>query len=368
MSDLLTMFSARDKLTRRRFLKTLGVSASMIAAFELARPGLRLVRAEPEFTIAMTGGTWAEVVRKSFIEPNEFEKRFKVSVAYSYQSEPVAASKILAQCGRPPFSVSNHDMADATLLASAGCIAGYDLNLVPNYKFASEVLTLQDRQIGPYFASAVMPVWGLVWNTKLAKKPASYRDMWSASYKGKVGVPAYDWQGMIWLHAINKLNGGDEDNITPGIQAVAELVKKNDAIIVQNVDHAIKSFQSEEIVIAPFWNGRTFAMQNRGLPVAIEYVENASSSGIGFVIARGTAFPEVAQRFVNETLDGRNQLGMSRVFLYPPADRRVKLPSELERLAVPERALRRFVRLDWKKVSEHRSDYLERWNKEVLRS
>ena len=35
-------------------------------------------------------------------------------------------------------------------------------------------------------------------------------------------------------------------------EAVAELVQKNDAIIMENVDQGMKLFQREEIVMAPF--------------------------------------------------------------------------------------------------------------------
>jgi ABC-type thiamine transport system substrate-binding protein len=75
---------------------------------------------------------------------------------------------------------------------------------------------------------------------------------------------------------------------------------------------------------------------------------------------------DLAQRFVNETLDEKNQIEMTRLFKYPPASRKAKLPPELERVRVPEKELSQTVRLDWKKINDHRSAHLDRWNKEVL--
>ena len=49
-----------------------------------------------------------------------------------------------------------------------------------------------------------------------------------------------------------------------------------------------------------------------------------------------------------------------------PASRKAKLPPELERVRVPEKELSQAARLDWKKINDHRSAYLDRWNKEVL--
>jgi putative spermidine/putrescine transport system substrate-binding protein len=171
---------------------------------------------------------------------------------------------------------------------------------------------------------------------------------------------------MYWLHAVNKLFGGDEDNVSPGMQAVAELVKKNQAIIVENVDHGIKLFQREEVIIMPFWSGRTFALQDGGQPAAIEYVENSVPVLTGFVITKGSAFKELANRFINNTLDPELQLEWTRRFRYPPTNRKAKLPLDLERVRIPDAALERMARLDWKRINDRRAAYLERWNKEVL--
>jgi putative spermidine/putrescine transport system substrate-binding protein len=350
------------KLPRRRFIQGVGVLTGGVIGIGPARP----LSAEEEFTIAVTGGAYGDAIRSNFVKASDFEKQFNVSVAYSNELMSVTAAKILANCGHPIFSVADQPQAEAVLLADGGCIAGYSQDLVPNYKDIHPSLTLTDSKIGPYYASYSMVIIGLTWNTKLAKRPTSYKDIWSASYKGKVGVPAYGWYGMYWLHAINKLFGGNEDNITPGLQAVADLVKKNDAVIIDNADHGANLFQREEILIAPFASGRTFVLQEKGVPLDFEYVTNSIALGAGFVIVNGTAFPEIAQRFVNRTLEGEYQLGIARVFKYPPTNRTIQMPPDLDRIRVPDGKLDEAAHLDWKRINNHRSEYLERWNKEVL--
>ena len=64
--------------------------------------------------------------------------------------------------------------------------------------------------------------------------------------------------------------------------------------------------------------------------------------------------------------DAKNQLEMTRLFKYPPASKKAKLPPDLERVRVPDRDLAHAVKLDWKKINDFRSAYLDRWNKEVL--
>src|SRR5437867_5148907 len=293
-------------ITRRRFVQVAGAAAILAAEGGLGRPAV----AEDRFTIASTGGSWGDGIKSSFVVKTEFDKRHKVAVAYANQLESVAASKILANCGTPIFSVSTHGQAEAMLLADGGCVLPYNLDVVQNFKDIPPTLTLERPGFGPYYGAYVFLMWALTWNTKLAKKPTSYKDLWSKEYKGKIAIPAYGWYGVYWLHAVNKVFGGSEENVAPGMGALAELVQKNDAIIMENVDHGMKLFQREEIVMAPFWNGRTFALQDSGTPVAIEYVDNAIALGAGFVNVKGTALAEAAHGFVNETLDAKNQLEM----------------------------------------------------------
>ena len=212
-----------------------------------------------------------------------------------------------------------------------------------------------------------LPLISITYNTKLIAKPGSWQDLWSDRLKGKVGIPDFGWYGQTWLHAINKQLGGSEADVSRGIEAVADLVKKNGAIVIRNQEQAIKAFSDEQIVAMPYWNGRTFALQASGIPVAMEYVPSTIQLRNGFVIAKNTPFKDAANQFVNNTLDGSLQLEMSRLFFYPPANSKAKLPPDQEHYAPPPAVFERVVNLDWGKINSGRVEVLDRWNREVLR-
>ena len=212
-----------------------------------------------------------------------------------------------------------------------------------------------------------MIVMGLVYNTKrVTARPTSFMDLGSAKYKGKIAIPAYGWVGIQWLHALNQSLGGNPDNIDPGMKAIAELVKKNDAIIMENTDVTLKAFTREEIWMMPFWNGRCFSLQAEGVPVDIVYPKGSLQVGNGFPILKGTKFERLAQQFVNITLDAEFQLEMTRRFRYPPSNRKAKLPPEMAHYALKEADLKAMMPLDFQKMNQHRAAYLARWNREVL--
>lgn len=346
-------------LSRRTALKALGGSA--LAGF---LPGVSALAqqggAARPFTWAGTGGTWGETLKSVFVDPF-FAGRSGSKPVHSAQLESVAAAKILASCGNAPYDVSNGPQADYSMLNGASCLEPYDPTIVT----ALPDIFAEAKE-GDYYAAFNILLFGMTWNTKEATKPTSWDDLGLAKYKGKVGIPAYGWYGMTWLHAVNKQLGGTEDNITPGMNAVAELVKKNNAVVVENADHGTRLMDSGEIAIMPYWNGRTVRLQEAKIPAAFEIVPGTVLVGSGYSITKGTPYLKEAQAFVQSTLDPERQLAFTKWSKYPPANKKIKLPPELDMVAIPPGALEKTAKLDWKKVNDYRSPYLERWNKEVL--
>lgn len=348
------------KSTRRDVLKYLGAApvGAALAGMGLSPPAQG---DEAQFVWAGTGGTWGENINKFFIQESGFASKSRMKIVHSAQLESVAASKILASCKKGAYDVSSGSQVDYIMLNGAGCLEQYDPAIVTNLKDIYE-----QGRLGNYYAAWCLSLFGLTWNTKEASKPASFQDLWSAKYKGRVGVPAYGWYGMLWLHAVNKLNGGTEDNISPGIQAVSDLVKKNNAIILENADHGTKVMSRGEVVIMPYLNGRTYRMIEAGVPCQFEFVKGMVPIGNGFSIVGGTTNPAAAQQFINHTLDPELQIRFAQWAKYPPTNRKAVLPRDLEFIRIPDGTLEQASQLDWKKINDHRAEYLNRWNREVL--
>lgn len=353
----------RTKALSRR--QALCYSAAALALCEFG--GMPSAYAETAFTLGATGGTWGDGIRKSFIEIPQLDKKLDLKFSYLNAPTSVLVSRLLAQPNNPPFTVGDLLDVEHFMAADAGAIRDYDLDIVRNYAdiFPS---ARQPARAGlkNWCASMTMPLISVTYNTKLTKKPTSWQDLWSKELKGKVGIPDFGWYGQTWLHAINKQLGGDEADISKGIAAIADLVKQNGAVVIKNQEQAIKAFSDEQIVAMPYWNGRTFALQASGVPVDMAYVPGTIQLHNGMVIAKNTAFVEAANQFVNNTLDPELQLEMSRLFFYPPANSKAKLPENMAHYAAPAAALEQVVALDWAKINAGRVTALDHWNREVL--
>ncbi len=353
-----------DSLSRRGFNRLLGMAGAAVAAMEA---GISPAFADDRFIMASTGGSWGDALADCFVRRPEFESRNNVRVTYSHQLESVAASKVMGATTDAPFTVTSHSPADAVLMAAGDKLQAYDPRIVPHY---ADIHPSACQPAGygmeAWFASINISIFGLAWNTRLARRPESWQDLWKAEYRNKIAIPAYGWYGMHWLNALNRSLGGTEADVGPALQAVSDLVRKNGAVICQNADHGMRLLQQEEVVMMPYMNGRTYALRDGGATVDIAYVPGSYQGGTGFVIPKTTRFPELANRFVNNTLAPELQVELTRRLKYAPSNRRAEIPADLQRYVPPPSAFEQLVALDWKAISDRRAANLERWNREIL--
>lgn len=347
------------RLSRRDFL----MSAAAAAAGSVFVPGT--AHAAEAFVIHGEGGSWGETQQNVFVRPFAELHKDREFIYASEAASGVVLSKVLLSCGAPEFSVANINTNLGPIIENASCNDVLDPSIVTNLANTAEIAKLKNANGDTYFASSILMVMGLAWNTKEATKPTSWEDMLKPEYKGRIGVPDFAYLGQTWMPALSHHLGGDDTDMAAALDMIEELVKKNDAILIQNTDQAMKLFESEEIVMAPFWNGRTFAMQQRGLPIAMEVVKHSAFNGDGYIPMLNGAGREIAQQFINFNLDGKNALGLTATTGYPPSDRSVELPSEYEAIALSDADLEGLLMLDFKTLGENREENLRIWNERI---
>jgi putative spermidine/putrescine transport system substrate-binding protein len=324
-------------------------------------------RAEDGFAISIVGGTWGQGQIKTYITGTDFEKKNNVTISYDYAQDNIRAAKAMASCGNPTFTTMEALNSQAVLLAEGGCVADYDLDIVTNYKNVRDLSKEQPRKgLKNYFAASYLMAIGLTYNTKEAPEPTSYQDLLNPKFKGRVAIPSFDWFGPQFLYAVNGALGGTDDNVDRGMAFIAELVKKNNAIMLSSADAGMQAFTRGEIIGMPFWNGRTNLMMRNNVPVKMVYPKGWIATGNGHVILKNTKYYREANNLINNLLDPELQVKLGTTFGYPPSNSTAKLPAEFEDMRVPDAAFERAARLDYGVMTANAAKNLERWNKEVL--
>ena len=347
------------KLSRRHLLAS-------VAAVGVGARGAP-ARAEDGFTVALTGGNWGNAQIKSFVTTPDFEAKAQVTVTYEFAQDNIRAAKSIASCGNPVFTTLEAQSLQAVLLAEGACISGYDLDVVTNYKDIFDAAKEPPRAgLQNFYAPCLLMAYGLTYNTKEAPAPTSYQDLLSPRFKGCIALPSFDWMGPQFLYSMNAVLGGPPDNLDRGFQFIADLMKKNDAVMYNNSDTVAQAFIREEIVAAPFWNGRTNTMSKSGVPVKIIYPKGWIATGSGQIISKGSKFEKQANMLVNNFLDPKLQLPLSMAFGYPPSNRKAVLPPDYAFMTIPESDFAQAAQLDYSRISAGMAANLERWNQQVV--
>lgn len=350
-----------DQMKRRHFMWALKAGAASVAAIEWG--GIRPAYAEEQMTLANTGAIFGATVFKQFVQVPGFEAKYNVKVAQETAVVGVRVAKTMAKRGNPDFTAVAVQNIDAVQLADADCVAPYDLNIVTNFKDLLKAGIEPPRAgMEAWFGGSMLVIAGLVWNDKQATKPAKWEDLLSAKYKGRVGIPAVGWFGQMWLNAVNQSLGGTANDLSRGFDFLKEL-KKSEPVILENPDYAMKAFTRAEVVIAPFWNGRCFQLQEQKVPVQITYIPGSVQAADGFVLTKGSRFYKIGNDFMNNVFDPELQIGITRVLKYPPTNSKAKLPPELQHYAVNLKEMDNLIGLDYGAITKNRDQFIEQWNR-----
>jgi putative spermidine/putrescine transport system substrate-binding protein len=345
------------RITRRRLM----AAASALPAVALAP---RIARAETELAVTVNGGTFLDGWRKTVIEP--FERAnpgVKVRVVEGLTYQSVALMR--AQKGNPTVDVIMMDDVASTEAAAEGLVHPLSVETVPNLQqIYPDFRVAGDAYTKIYYVPEV-----ITYNTETVKtKPTSWHDLWDAKYKGRLAVYNLDGAvGMMFFLLVNEMSGGTIENTDPGFAAMRTL-KPN--VLTYPTQHAQLSqlFTQGDIVIAPWVSDRSTTLKASGAPTAWTIPKEGSVMAEGtLAISKGSKNVDVALKYVNFAIDAGVQANNAKTFFVAPVNQQAKL-DEATQQAVPNGpdALKMIKRPDWKTINQHRAQWIDRWNREII--
>ena len=320
--------------------------------------------ASNELTVAVHGGTFAETMKKCYIEP--FEKRYnaKVNVVIGASTDQLA--KLRAQKNDPQLDIPYMDWDVAVQAKAEGLIEKLDQSKIPNISQVYNILLDKDGYILGHFFSATI----LAYNTNFVKEaPRSWKDLWDPKYKGKIALS--DITGTAGYHSllmINKAFGGDITNLAPAFDALKKL-KGGIVTFFHHPDMLISLVQRGEVWIATWYADRTGAAQRIGVPIAFSIPKEGAAGIRGSLsITKGSKNRDLAEKYINMALTPECQACLAENSSLGPANKNVKLSPEIAKKVVygPEQIDSLYFP-DAQYVSEHRAEWSERWNKEITK-
>jgi len=319
-----------------------------------------------ELRILFPGGTWKDWFDQTFVEPfaKAHDTKFVWKTGLGF--EPL----VLAQRRRPEWNLIHENQNTSSQLGALSAVIEWKADKIPNISQIHPVFRYQ------YLVGKVHTPYGIVWNGKRITRPiTSWWDLWDPAFAGKVAFPDWVWLGEDVFYAINSLAGGSAGNIDPGISKMRDLFQKNKAQIIRNVEQTQQVLVSEDVWICPLFGARAEKAKQAGAPVDFVLPKEGGLSWIwntSIIAGRPSAEIQLAQEFVNTTLDAEKQIAFARLTGYPPTNLQAmkNLPPDLKHLAVSDAELEAIGTLqrkfDYLTQFKNRDKAQERWQKEVL--
>lgn len=336
-----------------------GIAALAAGAFALASP----LAAQEKLTIATFGGSFLDAVK--FCHIPVFEKATGAAVETVLGNSVQHAASVRAMGASSDYDVVYIDDSAAMQLKAENLLHPLDRAALAS---AEE---LDPRAFGPDDAFVVFMTGAtaIAYNPEMVETPpSSWRDLFDEAYKGQVAIgDVTGTAGWQFLLAVNRMEGGSPEDVTPGIDAIRPLAQ--DAVVqYTQADQLLALFARGEVAMAPWYPDRAGSAADEGLPIAIAYPEEGAV-GIRptLLIPEGSSQKELAAAFVDTVLSKEVQECFAETKYAGPINLKAEL-SEKAAAIVPNGAtLESLWFLDPAVTSAQLPGWIDRWQREVAR-
>jgi putative spermidine/putrescine transport system substrate-binding protein len=353
------MNAFESSLNRRTFV-------AAIAALALSSVSFMAAAQNKNVYLLSWGGTV-----QTMLEKDGWADRFKEETGYTVTLVPKATSSeiiaaAIAQKARPQIDVVMCDLPAWYQGDGQGIFSKLDPAKLPNLDKMVAAARIGDRGVAPY-----ADVLSIVYNPEtFAKngwaKPVTISDLARPEFKGKlVFPPVSHTYGMYGLIELARANGGSENNMNPGFDALKKIAP---SVVDWTSTHAKLAgmFQQGTVAVALYANASTQDMKARGAPVEgiIPNPSYLSSTVAG--IMNNAPNPEGANVLLNWLISKNVLTYRAEKLGNTPLNREVKPTGPIGSSVVMGDDLDKLLQVDYEAVLKNRNAWNERFEREVL--
>ena len=343
---------------RRKILQAMGLAGAVSLSF-----GSKAAFAASGSLVATTfPGAWEESQRTILLPA--FRAASGVSAVLSASQAVDTLTKLTAARNNPPFDVVMMDEGPYLEGVAQGLFEQIPSAKVPN------LADLPPRFIDPKGLGAYVSgqVYGIAYNTERVKTvPRSWNDLLKPEFKGRVGLVSLDSTlGTVWMVALAKMLGGDEDHMDPAFDFIKRLMP-NVGAVAANPGALGTLFQQGQVDIACHYINNVESLKAKGVPIELARPE----SNWGLVrstmnIVKNTQVPDLAAAYINTALSvGVQQQMTSAPYYVAPTNTKVPFGAALASIAHSASEMESFVQVDWSRINPRRAEYIDRFNRLV---
>lgn len=344
---------------------TLGMFAAGALLLSACGPGVSSGEEggnDASLSINSFGGVFQDAIDEHVVGPFTEETGTNVNLTTAISSD--ALTQMRAQ--PDVFDVAYMDLAVVAQAKEAGLLQPIEFDNIPNSQELYPIAVDEDG----YWVAELTAMTGIAYNTEaISTPPTSWADLWDEEYENRVAISNVSGTvGYQFLVQAAKMNGGDEENIDPGFDAIADL-QPNIVSIYNTPDEMSRLLTSGEAWLGPWYSDRTGSLKQSGAPVEfVEPEEGAIAILSAMVIPADAVNVEGAENFIDFQLAADVNSAFVQATGNGPTNSTVELPQAyLDDNFVPygEDQVDSLQTFDNEVISKNLSGWIERWNTEV---
>jgi putative spermidine/putrescine transport system substrate-binding protein len=350
------------QLSRR---SAIALTATALTATALARPA---IAAGTTLTISTWGGVTSDGLR-DHLAP-EFEKQTGAKLAYDIGGLGARYNKLLAQKGNQTADVFFGTDESVVGGLANGVLQPAERKAITNYADLYDWATTRVKSPDPALVGMVpnqLITYALAYNPERVKTPpTSWADLWRPEFQGKLAfsAPAHSQMpGFVIIAA--ELAGGSAANVEPGFAKLAKLRPNKLTVFWTDWAPMLKTGDTDA---ASEFDYYLETMKAQGYP--IDYVfptESAFGAAEGGAIVAGSKNRELAQAFLDLTIEPKIQAVFAEKVYQGPTNRKVEptaaVAAKMSYGAEKLKKIRFFDPVQW---YENRPAWTERLTTEVV--
>ncbi|XOQ51798.1 MAG: hypothetical protein ACFWT7_00225 [Succiniclasticum sp.] len=304
------------------------------------------------------GGKYDDALKEAVVK--KFKDKYKVDVIF----EPgYNTSKLIAESGHPSVDVGMQD--DITLYQGVeDSMQKIDASLLTH---AGELYDGAVDKSG-YGIYLLWGRYGIVYRTdKVKEKPTSWNDLWDDKYKGRVTMNQFGASNTIqMLEMSGKLNGGNNKDLTKSWEKFGVLASHCKAVAASTAN-LTDMLTTGQVVIAPWWDGRAYALKAEGVPV--DFVvpkEGAYATITELIIPKGAKNPYLAHAFIDMCIESEAQGVLAKIIKYGPVNKNTKLDADTAKIVLngPD-DVKKLIFCDWKTLAPLRTKLTSYYDRNI---
>lgn len=303
------------------------------------------------------GGPTQDVIQKAVFNP--LDRRLGCLSSQVPLQSAAAFARMRAEAAAPQIDMYQFSGGQEVLAATEKLTAGLDG--LSNWVDVPAKMKDADRR----WVTFAIIAEGILYRTdKIKTAPDTYRDFLNPAYDGHIAFPTItNGYGTDFLVMLARTFGGGERNIGPGFKALAKIAPH--ATIFKAASEVPSLFAQGDVWIMPYDSTSAKRCKDAGLPVAfVSPKEGSPASFCRTCIAARSKNVDLARQAVNQFISVESQTTIAQTLQWAPTNQKVHLPEDLgKQLPRPDQ----LATLDMTTMTRQRSQWTERWNREINR-